>query len=248
MSKNILIFSDGTGQQGGIRPDQNMTNIYKLYRACRTGVDSRVNPKEQIAFYDPGLGTEPDGGRISIKPIQYVRKFINAAFGSGISKNITDCYESILKSYEPGDRIFLFGFSRGAYTVRCVAEVLRLCGIPTQTENYKFSPKYGKAVRKIAEEAVYKVHDHGAGRKRDEFSKEREELGRRFRKKYSSEVNGESNVAPYAIGVFDTLAALGASGFLKIFWIVMTFILGLGAISIGALILSLIGVSFDLSF
>ena len=64
MAKNILIFSDGTGQAGGLRPDQNLSNIYKLYRASRTGPDSPIDPREQVAFYDAGLGTESDGGKI----------------------------------------------------------------------------------------------------------------------------------------------------------------------------------------
>ncbi len=51
MGKNIVIFSDGTGQAGGVRPDQHLSNIYKLYRACRTGPDSTINPAEQVAFY-----------------------------------------------------------------------------------------------------------------------------------------------------------------------------------------------------
>lgn len=62
MAKNILIFSDGTGQAGGIAFDEDRTNIYKLYRATRCGPDSCINPDEQVAFYDPGLGSPADGG------------------------------------------------------------------------------------------------------------------------------------------------------------------------------------------
>ncbi len=62
MSKNIVVFSDGTGQDGGVRPEQRMSNVYKLYRACRVGPDSGIDPREQVAFYDAGLGTD-DGQR-----------------------------------------------------------------------------------------------------------------------------------------------------------------------------------------
>ena len=55
MAKNILIFSDGTGQAGGITPDENVSNIYKLFRATRCGPDSDIDPSEQVTFYDPGL-------------------------------------------------------------------------------------------------------------------------------------------------------------------------------------------------
>ena len=58
MPKNIIIYSDGTGQAGGLRPDQRLSNIYKMYRASRIGPDSPINPDAQIAYYDPGLGSE----------------------------------------------------------------------------------------------------------------------------------------------------------------------------------------------
>ena len=60
MPKSILIFSDGTGQAGGVTFDENRTNIYKLFRATRCGPDSPINPAEQVAFYDPGLGSPRD--------------------------------------------------------------------------------------------------------------------------------------------------------------------------------------------
>ena len=62
MARNILIFSDGTGQVGGYEFDEDRTNIYKLYRATRVGPDSCIDPHEQAAFYDPGLGSRGRGG------------------------------------------------------------------------------------------------------------------------------------------------------------------------------------------
>ncbi len=63
MGKRILIFSDGTGQIGGMRPDQRLSNVYNMYRAMRPGPDSPISPSLQIAFYDAGLGTgEVEGG------------------------------------------------------------------------------------------------------------------------------------------------------------------------------------------
>ena len=55
--RNIVIFSDGTGARGGVLVDENRSNIYKLYRATRCGPDTNINPAEQLAFYDPGIGT-----------------------------------------------------------------------------------------------------------------------------------------------------------------------------------------------
>lgn len=213
MPKNIVIFSDGTGQAGGLRPDQNLSNIYKLFRASRTGTESPINPTEQIAFYDAGLGTETDEGKIPLRPVQTFRKIWSAATGTGISRNIADCYEAILKHYEPGDRIFLFGFSRGAYTARCVGGVMSLCGVPTNTADGCPLPRFGKGLRQIANEAVSQVYEHGSGSDKPEHKDERLEKARRFRAKYGSENEaGQSNVVPYFIGVFDTVAALGAPG------------------------------------
>ena len=213
MPKNIVIFSDGTGQAGGLRPDQNLSNIYKLFRASRTGPESPINPTEQIAFYDAGLGTETDEGKIPFRPVQKFRKIWSAATGTGISRNIADCYEAILKHYEPGDRIFLFGFSRGAYTARCVGGVMSLCGVPTHMADGGPLPRFGKSLRRIADEAVSQVYEHGSGSDKPERKEERLEKARRFREKYGSANDaGQSNVVPYFIGVFDTVAALGAPG------------------------------------
>lgn len=217
MPKNILIFSDGTGQAGGARPDQRLSNIYKLYRATRIGPDSTIDPAKQIAFYDPGLGSAdvPSPGFLQILTI--VRKYLSAAFGTGFMHNVVDCYEYILKVYEPGDRIFLFGFSRGAYTARTVAGVINFCGVPIQDDNGKPFPRAGRALRKIADEAVHDVYEHGAGHDRGAYEPEREEKARRFRLRYGTGddetgQNARGNAPPYFIGVFDSVAALGSAG------------------------------------
>lgn len=107
MSKNIVVFSDGTGQEGGEGPD---TNVYKLFKA----VENRT-PK-QIAFYDRGLGT---GSRWLTGKIS----------GAGIGDNILECYEFIFDNFEAGDSIYLFGFSRGAATVRSLSGFIDAFGI-----------------------------------------------------------------------------------------------------------------------
>lgn len=56
--KNIVVFSDGTGQDGGVRPEQTWSNIYKMYRACKVGAESFISPHDQVVFYDAVLGTE----------------------------------------------------------------------------------------------------------------------------------------------------------------------------------------------
>lgn len=211
MAKNILIFSDGTGQVGGVRPDQRLSNVYKLYRATRSGPDSTIDPTKQVTFYDAGLGAGEVGG-LTFKRI---RNFFAAALGTGIDENVIDCYAAIIANYSPDDRIGLIGFSRGAYTVRSVANVLNLCGVPSHDINGEPVPRHGPSLRKIASEAVRDVYNHGAGSKRDKYENQREEKARRFRKKYGSQGigadgEGQGNVQPEFVGVFDTVAALGS--------------------------------------
>lgn len=118
MPKNIVIFSDGTGQAGGINFDEARTNVYKLYRACRVGPDTKVEPSEQVAFYDPGLGSASDGGHFKIGWMRWLYNLASMATGLGVTRNIVDCYAAIISLYEEGDRIYLIGFSRGAYSTR----------------------------------------------------------------------------------------------------------------------------------
>jgi hypothetical protein len=122
MTKNIVVFSDGTGQDGGARPEQRISNIYKMYRASRDHADDAIDPSEQVAFYDAGLGTDI-GATALTSPVRFVQKLLGSVMGAGIKRNIADCYEFIINHYRPGDRIFLFGFSRGAYTVRSLANL-----------------------------------------------------------------------------------------------------------------------------
>ena len=128
--------------------------------------------------------------------------------------NIIDCYAAILRMWQPGDRIFLFGFSRGAYTVRCVAAVLSFCGVPTTMADGK-TPLFRDAgsTRKIAKEAVRKIYQHVGSPKDTAYLEQRKALALQFRKKYRSDANGAANVNPFFAGVFDTVATLGSIGF-----------------------------------
>lgn len=210
MPKNIVVFSDGTGQAGGVRAEQRLTNVYKLYRASSVGPDSPIDPREQVAFYDAGLGTDDDVSAIT-SIVRRGKKLLGLATGRGMTTNIIDCYEFIINHYKPGDRIFLFGFSRGAYTVRCVSNVISLCGVPTHMRG-KPLPIFRAHIRTIAAEAVRDVYEHGQSHDRAKFEAERDEQGRRFRARYGSADGEIPNVGTYFIGIFDAVAALGAKG------------------------------------
>jgi hypothetical protein len=161
--RNILIFSDGTGQASGLLFDESRSNVYKLFRATRCGPDSSIDPSEQLAFYDAGLGSKLNGNRIKIGAFRRIYNIVSSATGLGITRNIMDCYAALIMLWRPGDRIFLFGFSRGAYTVRCLGGVLGLCGIPKQAAPGQPPLRNPVTVEKIAAEAVKRVYRHGSG-------------------------------------------------------------------------------------
>jgi uncharacterized protein (DUF2235 family) len=116
--KNIFICLDGTGNQYG----KDLSNVVKLYRMI-----DRVQ-ESQIAYYDPGVGTMDD--RFTTPwLLQKISKALGLGFGKGLMKNLIEAYTYLMLHYESGDRIYLFGFSRGAYTARALAAFIRQCGL-----------------------------------------------------------------------------------------------------------------------
>lgn len=202
MARNILVFADGTGNEGGLIPDESRTNVYKLYRATCTGPDATIDPSRQIAFYIPGVGTPPPG---KFQDLRAAWDSFQQMIGAGITSRIVDCYAAIISAWRPGDRIYLFGFSRGAYTVRCLAHVLELVGIPTQGRGGPLSLE-PTALRRIAKTGVKALYEWGLPAKNLE---ERQRAIEAFRSDYHSVIGTEQSVVPYFIGIWDTVAALG---------------------------------------
>ena len=123
--------------------------------------------------------------------------------------------EKIITYFEPSDEILLFGFSCGAYTLRAVANVINLCGIPTIMSDGTSVRRRMPCPRKTASDAVHYVYKHGNEKPLGEqpYLIRREILGRWFRQKYCSFVVGaekdvRGNVQPTFIVIFDTVAAL----------------------------------------
>jgi len=238
MPKTIIIFSDGTGQAGGIAFDEVRTNIYKLYRACRVGPDTSIDPSAQVAFYDPGLGSPADGSKIKIQWARKIYNLASMATGLGITANIVDCYAALIRLYRDGDRVFLMGFSRGAYTIRSLAGVMSYCGIPRQLPNGDPLQMDVKGSRALAERAVKQVYQFcssynpaTAGRYHRFLLQTRETIAAKFRAENGcSDCNRgveQANVFPYFIGAFDTVAALGNK------WLAPIFVLLVAAVPIG---------------
>ncbi|MGD0464752.1 MAG: DUF2235 domain-containing protein [Tepidisphaeraceae bacterium] len=109
MGKRIVFCADGTWDD-----PQSGTNVVKLYQAIATSA-------VQVPYYDPGVGT--DG-----TPLQ---KLTGGALGDGILQKVKDGYAKIAHIYDPGDDVFVFGFSRGAYTARSIAGMIAVSGLPS---------------------------------------------------------------------------------------------------------------------
>jgi uncharacterized protein (DUF2235 family) len=236
--RNLLIFSDGTGQRGGLVFDERRSNVYKIYRATRCGPDTEIDPARQLAHYDPGLGTLPGGIDSIVGLGRSLYNLASQGTGLGILGNIEDCYAAIIKYWRPGDRIFLFGFSRGAYTVRCLAGVLSLCGIPTQVDGQPLV-RTDANIKRVARAAVRDVFDYANARHPSEAKPreiqllaQRDLLAEKFRLKYGSDDHGKANEVPYFIGAFDTVASLSnpvALAGLSVVGVILLALLGLAA-------------------
>ena len=118
MAKNIVVCCDGTSNEYG----DCKTNVLKLFSVLPKG------DPDQMTFYDPGVGTFSAPAALT-KTTKAVTRVFGLAFGYGITKNIGDAYRFLMDTYEPGDRVYLFGFSRGAYTARAVAAMIHKCGL-----------------------------------------------------------------------------------------------------------------------
>lgn len=113
--KSIILCADGTwNTPHGDSPGASDTNVRKLYCAL-------TNDPSQLKYYDSGVGT--DG-----TPLDHLS---GGAMGEGLFQKVQDCYQFLSDVHDPGDRIFLFGFSRGAYTTRSAAGMIAGFGVPT---------------------------------------------------------------------------------------------------------------------
>ena len=112
MEKNIILCSDGTGNT---TIKARGTNVFKLFEAINTNHTSPA----QVAIYDDGVGS----GTTKFSQI------FGGAFGYGLSRNVRQLYTSLVRNYQSGDSIYLFGFSRGAFTVRSLAGMISYMGI-----------------------------------------------------------------------------------------------------------------------
>ncbi|WP_174503347.1 DUF2235 domain-containing protein [Acidiphilium sp. C61] len=117
MSKNIVICCDGTGDQ----IEATQTNVLKLFRILE-------KTDNQVVYYSPGVGTV--GAFDTWQQLKSdVKEFLGVVAGYGLDDAVLDAYRFLCSQYEPGDAIWLFGFSRGAYEVRVLAAFIYVIGL-----------------------------------------------------------------------------------------------------------------------
>ncbi len=109
--KKIVLFSDGTGNSAS---SPHKTNVWRAYQAL-----DRSDGSNQIAYYDNGVGTSP------FTPTA----ILGLALGWGLARNVRQIYAFLCRTYEDGDEIYGFGFSRGAFTIRVVIALIAHQGI-----------------------------------------------------------------------------------------------------------------------
>lgn len=171
--KRLVLCCDGTWNSADQERDgvPCPTNVVRLaYRVAK-----RDGQTPQIVYYDQGVGT----GNV-------VDRYSGGAFGEGLEDNILDAYRFLVANYESGDELFLFGFSRGAFTARSIGGMIRKCGILRRDS----VQHYRDAV------ALYRNEAHPD-----------DDGPNNFRKQYS--VDGATDTKIKCIGVWDTVGSLG---------------------------------------
>ena len=173
--RRLIVCCDGTWKTAD---HESPTNIAKLRRAVRPSDDRGIT---QVVFYDEGAGTGDLFGRIK------------GAFGAGLSRSVLDGYAFLVENYEPGDEIYLFGFSRGAFTARSIAGLMRKCGLLEKAHAGRLHEAY----------TLYRKRDSSAD----------SDEAKRFRASWARPIHDFSDdphgVRIRCIGVFDTVGSLG---------------------------------------
>lgn len=176
--KHLIVCCDGTWNN----PDQEdngvpaPTNVFKLHNALA----EETRGERQLKYYHPGVGAE--GGLID--------SMVGGAFGAGISRHICNAYHWLARNYQSGDAIYLFGFSRGAFTARSLGGFLGLGLLDLSGVN----SREGWQRVHTAYEKGYRVK----GSNRTDWAEE-----------HWSFFHGEKPAPIRFIGVWDTVGALG---------------------------------------
>jgi len=120
LGRNIVVCLDGTGNQLKARGSTNVVRFLELLDLS--------DPATQVAYYDPGVGTFSAHGAWT-PAARSLSRVLGLAIGSGMRENLGEAYRYLMEAWEPGDRLYIFGFSRGAFTARALAGMLYRVGL-----------------------------------------------------------------------------------------------------------------------
>ncbi|KAF8989790.1 hypothetical protein BDQ17DRAFT_420130 [Cyathus striatus] len=179
--KRLIVCCDGTWRSS-YQPDTTPTNVTRLCRAINT---SKVNEDgteiQQVVLYQAGIGATPMG---------IIQRYLAGGLGFGLDENICEAYQFLANNYEEGDEIFLFGYSRGAYTARAVSGLISNIGLLGKTSLHKF----------------YEIY-HEYQKKRNTI--ESEERWENYVRVVVDELDRQPNVKIKIVGCWDTVGSLG---------------------------------------
>ena len=184
MPRNLVLCCDGTANEF----KRDRTNVVKLFYALVH------DSADQLTYYHPGVGTmEAIGAVTSVG--RKATKLLGLAIGYGLETDICDAYVFLMRYFQPDDRIFLFGFSRGAYTVRALAAMLQMYGLirPGNEPQVLYAMRMMMAINKLQAKT---------GSEKD--LKEYFSLASDFKRHFCLD-----NCAPYFVGVWDTVSSVG---------------------------------------
>ena len=179
MGKKIVICLDGTGNELKGKGNTNVVELYDLLDLS--------DPATQVAYYDPGVGTFSAPGAW-LPPARFASRVAGLAFGYGLRDNLAEAYTYLMRTYEPGDQVYVFGFSRGAYTARALTGLVYTIGI--------FRPGAENLVQYAVPSYVRKKSDW----------KQLEQFRWVFAQR---DADGETRVPIEYLGLWDTVKATG---------------------------------------
>ncbi|WP_095147840.1 DUF2235 domain-containing protein [Pseudomonas sp. Irchel s3a18] len=205
--RKLVVLLDGTAND-----KDDSTNIWQMYNMAliRSLADTGQGGEPVIAYYDKGVGTSP------VTPIS------GAAFGNGVSINIRQAYRFLVEAYQPGDQIYLFGFSRGAFTARSLNGFIEFAGLAKfdtlKANGLDATPLFGWAghMHNVVKDMYDLYHVKNTGNPR--FYQDLRARLHAYRKSHGIDAYGidaDGNEIPgkqvvvKVIGVFDTVPAVG---------------------------------------
>jgi uncharacterized protein (DUF2235 family) len=199
MPRNLVLCFDGTNAEFG----RNNTNIVRLVQVLDR------NPELQRLYYDPGVGTLPERGAWSALK-KRLSTLAGLAFGAGLEWKVQQAYAYLMDVWEPGDKVFLFGLSRGAYTARVLAGMLHALGLlPTGSHN--LVPYVMQLFRAIRNERKHPEATGRAGDAEGELTKW-ENLCVQFRWTFSRPIyqnDDDRRFRVHFVGLWDTVSSVG---------------------------------------